>query len=256
MSKHIFVLGILASLTGAGAQANIRGPQNVFRPPSFSLSPLKSQPQSGLVVQSETLDVECDYNACKVHAVYHITAKERADLAFAFILPSRTPVQARVANSFVTSTLTPVENNTLPPVPDAQKYYEPLYQANFEGTLYPGNNTIDVSYLQPLTILEMEYGYFTDSRFLEKFRYQMGPLKEWTLAKDFTMAVKVSTLRKRPERDDWSLVKTRSIDCGGGDKQHIEKEGDRLVLTIHYDQHFPTTFSCWIGDSDFLEDDD
>lgn len=137
------------------------------------------------------------------------------------------------------------------PGPDAQQL--PLYQAVFSGNIRTGMNILNIKYRQPLTILERSYGYFTDSRSIEQFTYQLGPLKEWALADNFSLQVTLSSLRKRPERDGgWSLMKSRAIDClQPGQVQ--EHDSDHLNLMLTFGKSFPDTLVCQVGDSDLLD---
>lgn len=258
LTGRISVLLITLPLLCSGeTSANMRAPSLHYQAPSFSLTvPEKKPSMPRLVVQSETLNVACNYTDCRVQATYHITSDVSAELAFTFITPSSQPVQARVAGRVTAAAVEP----------DPQKVWTneterfargplPLYKASFSGAVHAGRNDVEVTYLQPLSILEQEYGYFTSSRSIERFVYVLSPLKEWRLADDFTLDVTLSTLRKRPERDEGGFFKSRAIDCGQ-QEQRQDKEGERLILNTTFKKDFPNTLVCWIGDSDLLESDE
>ncbi|WP_235186786.1 hypothetical protein [Serratia sp. DD3] len=230
--------------------ANMRAPNLIWQPPSFSLS----SPQSNkFKVKREKLNIDCDYENCQVQAVYEITSDIQADVAFVFVMPANTPVSARVNGTLQPATVTLDEINAWKLRNSDTREY-PLYKAAFTGQVSIGTNTINIKYNQPLTLLERDYGYFTDSRSIEQFSYQLGPLKEWPLADDFSLDVTLSSLRKRPERDGgWSILKSRTIDCMQPE-QKIEKDSEHLNLTVKFGKKFPDTLICKIGDSDLLEE--
>lgn len=245
-----FCIAVTAGLMAFSSltHANMRAPMDINHAPSSSLT----SPQTGrLLVEKEKLSIDCDYRHCNVQAVYFIRSDTSQDLAFVFVLPENTPVEARVTGTLRPTTVTRDETHTwTSPGPRGRKL--PLYQAAFSASIKAGVNIINIKYNQPLTILERAYGYFTDSRSIEQFTYQLGPLKEWTLADDFSLEVTLSSLRKRPERDGgWSLMKSRAIDCLQPG-QVLENDSDNLNLTLVFGKNFPDTLVCQMGDSDLL----
>jgi hypothetical protein len=256
LSQTNLLLIVIPLLYSNEILANMRAPSLHYNAPSYALMVPEKQPtMPRLVVQSETLNVACNYIDCKVQATYHITSDADSDLEFTFIMPSLLPVQAHIAGRVIDATveqdLQKAWTNETHPL--ASKSI-PLYKATFSATVHVGNNHIVVSYVQPLSILEREYGYFTSSRSIERFVYVLSPLKEWQLADNFTLDVTLSTLHKRPDRDEGGFFKSRAIDCG--QQQRQDKEGDRLILNTTFKKDFPNTLVCWIGDSDLLESDD
>lgn len=245
----------LGLMVVATASANMRAPRNLENAPSAALqAPLSlRQATPTLRVQAETLKIDCDYERCQVQARYQFMADRAARLTFTFVMPDHTPVTAVVAGRTVQAELTADtrENAGTKPGRSAAKESTALFQAVFAGDVVAGENTVQVDYVQPLSLFERAYGYFTQSRSVEKFVYQMGPLREWTLAEDFSLAVSLSSPRARPERDGWSLFKSRSIDCGSP-RQSVKKDGDRILLSLVYARDFPDTFVCRMGDSDLL----
>lgn len=114
-----------------------------------------------------------------------------------------------------------------------------------------GDNFIQVSYQQKLGLFERDYGYFTHSRFTEKFTYALGPLKEWQLASDFSLEITLSTPQKRPGRDGWSFFKSRSISYQLDNGQAIKKD-NKIIYHNRLDKNFPDVLICHMGDSDLL----
>lgn len=251
MFKPNWALAAFICAFSAVTSANMRAPMNTQHAPSFSLA----SPQSTkLTVQRETLDIDCDYVRCFVEANYYIVSETAAELAFVFIMPSNTPVAARVAGEPRPAKVTRDGSQTWETRYGWPRGTQlPLYQAAFTGKVNAGENTIVIQYSQPLTILERAYGYFTDSRSIEQFTYQLGPLKEWQLADDFSLEVRFSSLRKRPDRDGgWSLFRSRDVDCMQPE-QTIEKDSEYLTLTKTFGKDFPDTLVCQAGDSGLLD---
>lgn len=264
MGKSKAALAVFILAFASGAWANMRAPMRHIELPSQQLTPPQGQkPMPQLVVQSETLDVDCDYNRCWVEVVYHITSSADATLDFAFIMPANTPVETKVSGKYSAAKVS--LERAAPEMSDSPyggrcwsltecASILPLYRATFTGNIFKGKNTIEVAYFQPITHLERAYGYFTSSRSIEVFAYEMAPLKEWRLADDFTLKVTLSALRERPERDGGSsLFRSRSVNCALPG-QKVEKDGNYLNLEATLDQNFPDTLVCNIGDSDLIDD--
>lgn len=248
MSRLILLLAVIASFS-TPLLANMRAPRYIEHGPSFSLAPPVNNP---LTVRKEKLNIDCDYESCLVQAVYFLHSLTSSTLAFTFILPTDTAVEARVGGTRSPATVARDEKQTWRS-PIGRSDEQPLYQATFSGLLTAGENVITVKYRQPLTLMERDYGYFTDGRFVALFSYQLKPLKEWQLADDFTLHVNFSGLRKRPDRDGgWSLLRTRTVDCMQSG-QVIENDSDHLNLSLTFGHVFPDTLVCRMGDRDLLE---
>lgn len=251
MFKPNLILAAFISVFSAVTAANMRAPTNIQHAPSFSLS---APQNTKLTVQKETLDIDCDYVRCFVEATYYIESEKSAELAFVFIMPDNTPVAARVAGEPRPAKVTRDGTQTWETRYGWPRGTQlPLYQAAFTGKVNAGENTIVIQYSQPMTILERAYGYFTDSRSIEQFTYQLGPLKEWQLADSFSLEVMFASLRKRPDRDGgWSLFRSRDVDCMQPG-QIKEKDDEYLILTFTFGKDFPDTLVCQAGDSGLLD---
>lgn len=248
MFKPYFAVSAICLMLCSAAYANMRAPRSINHAPSFSL---RSAQTSQLTVEKERLNIDCHYQSCDVQAVYFIQSDIQADMTFVFVLPDNTPVQASLSGTLRPTTVTQDKSHSWTG-PESDTRQLPLYQAAFSGNIKSGLNIINIKYNQPLTILERAYGYFTDSRSIEQFTYQLGPLKEWKLSDNFSLEVSLSTLRKRPERDGgWSLMRERTIDCFQPN-QVLDNDKDNLNLTLTFGNVFPDTLVCQAGDSDLL----
>jgi hypothetical protein len=180
--------------------------------PKFPSYPL-SKTGSGLVVKSENLEFQCpevfdlnktDYNKkvpvvyCDVIATYEIESTRESSYSFEFISPS--PESANITNSkgntqTVASQKIPLKDADLEiyRLPKGnQKDTNELYKFGFRETLQSGSNKITVEYKQPVGFREYDYGYLKKGKWQNGFSYELWPLKEWTLHKDFRLQVQLS----------------------------------------------------------------
>lgn len=263
LKKELLVLFIMM-LLATYAMANMRAPMRYWQPPSSVLkvppvnsANMENNALSNLEVVQETLKINCDHYQCQVNAAYHVNAKETEALKFEFILPIDTKVTTTI------NTVEAINNVTMDDVYHFQEdevssmsRFEnsfQVYKADFSGILKKGENIIEVNYIQPLSILEVDYGYFTRSRFVENFIYILAPLKEWKLADDFALNVEVSTVKKRPDRDPWSLFKSRAINCSLTNGK-TTKENGKVIYRNKLTKEFPNNLICTMGDRDLLKD--
>lgn len=248
---------VLTCLVSASVQANMRAPNNALEPPSAALNkPSAQSALPALTVLNENLNFDCDYQHCRVEAIYRIQAASAATLTFDFILPTQSKVNAMVGGATVSTQLQQDGNWRYDrSEPRLGQYFPdtsfPLYRARFNGHLTAGVNEISVRYLQPLGQSERTYGYFTQSRFVEILTYELAPLKTWRLADNFTMNITLTTPRKRPDRDGWSLFNRRSVDCALPG-QKVVKQADKWVYQARLGRNFPNRLLCLIGDDDLL----
>lgn len=262
LRKGPLVLAIMMMLT-TYSMANLRAPMRDWQPPSSVLKApqvdsanKENDSLPSLEVLQETLKINCDHYQCQVNAAYHVNAKETEALKFEFILPIDTKV---------TTTINTVEAITNVTMDDVYHFQEDevssmsrfensfqVFKADFSGTLQKGDNIIEVNYIQPLSILEVDYGYFISSRFVENFIYILAPLKEWKLADNFALNVEVSTVKKRPDRDPWSLFKSRAINCSLTNGK-TTKENGKVIYRNKLTKEFPNNLICTMGDRDLLK---
>lgn len=233
------------------AQANIRAPELIWQAPSSALSKA-----ANLEVLGETLQFDCGEESCAVKAIYSVRADRPMDLGFEFILPVQTAVNALVAGRDAITSVT--QSGSW--MPGQRQLWEerrgkilPLYRASFRGSLSTGTNTIEVSYVQPLGHIEAEHGYFTASRWIAFFEYDLQPLKEWSLAKDFALNLSVSIPHRPSGQGLWSYIfsKSRSIECSIPGAT-VSEQNDKIVYTAQRGSEFPDQLNCYLGEHDLL----
>ncbi len=268
---------LLASLLVASgpAFANLRGPIEFFQPPSSALY----KPQSDLTVLKESLFFLCSQNECEVSAVYEIAAKTAKELTLEFILPTNEQISVHVGAA-------PVAVQTVPsqPVDIREKDVLPgrfrdkiLYRASFKAAVHAGVNKINVTYQQPLSAEERDYGYFKDGRFVNYFQYELWPLKDWLLAASFQIDLTVKMKREKPNWWKRFFGKVRSLKCHAVilEECHFDdgqfqgtvlcqvnsyfrdkprQQGDYLVFSTRWGRDFPERLICEMGDKDLLRD--
>ena len=189
--------------------SNVRAPNTIPYLPSSSLW----QVDESLIVEQETLDFRCGYytdtpqwtdkvisqSACQVSATYSIQSNESKNLLFKFISQSESGIEISLNEQTVQveniktiqldskgyhkfKTVTNYQNK---PVPK-------LYEIGFQGTLVSDKtNQLTVKYLQPMGAKEVDYGYST-GEWQSEFSYELWPLKEWKLKKDFKLQIAVT----------------------------------------------------------------
>ena len=213
MIRMRFLFSLLLLLPAA-LPANLRAPWQIQTFPAFSLLP--GSKIGGLTVLGETLEFQCgslyegepdldrlQKSACKVKAAYRISSERPADAGLEFVGPSAEGFTALVNGkpSAPAVSAIPMQKE------NAAKYGSypvcrfcssedvSLFAVRFRASLGAGENTIIVSYTQPLSSDEVSYGYFKDSRWAQGFDYELWPLKEWKLAPDFRMHVRITSPR-------------------------------------------------------------
>lgn len=252
----IFLLGSIGGVSFS-AMANMRAPDNYWPGSSSALSKA-----AGLKVLGETLLFDCGEESCDVDAIYTVQADRPLDLTFEFMLPVQTTVNAWVAGHKVPTDTLPFggwrNDRDDPRVPRTYGRHDesrPIYRAIFQGRLDAGANRVEVRYVQPLGADEAAYGYFTTSRWIRVFGYELKPLKEWSLAEDFALDIFVSTPRTPPGESAWSSIfsKKRSIECFMPNPAIIEQD-DKIVYSVRLGRDFPDRLICQMGDRDLLPD--
>lgn len=255
--KTILIVTLITC--SAFTMANMRAAIQYWQAPSSTLLQGPVQNTAGFKVLHEQLRIACDHDKCHVEATYQIQADQAIQLPLEFILPTSAEVVAKV-NDIASHTQLSLESPT-PWLTAAQtesmngygRNIWEIYKASFVAAMQKGINEITVYYTQPLSILEVRYGYFVSSRFVETFTYILAPLKSWQLADDFKLDVEVLTLIKRPERDPWSLFKRRSINCHLPNPK-ITRQSGWIIYRTQMAKSFPDNLVCTLGDKDLLKD--
>ncbi len=224
---------LFLSVISAGAlYANMRQRWEVARHPSYFLAGV-----SGAVVESEDLSFSCDMpyegdpdwdemqkRGCDVQAVYRIASDDSRKFRLEFILPSSDPVSISI-NGHPVSTV-PHELSLTETTVKAYRLsslchfcgnaISRLYAASFEASVEKGKNVIEARYRQPYGFVETAYGYFTTSKWLNHFSYELWPLKTWKISPTFQMNVKILVARPSWHR---RLFNDSQVECRADDLQ-------------------------------------
>jgi hypothetical protein len=250
-------------------RANIRAPIVFPRPPSSAVQPLQegdgagARPAADLEVLGETLTFRCGAFACDVEARYRIAARRGATVPLAFVLPSATPVAVKVG-----AAAAPVSVVAAPPEALGDRDVNSLelhalenqnlqvLQARFTATFVPGENVVDVTYQQQLGQREYGHSYFSKGRFVDFFRYELWPLREWRHAPGFR--VDGDVMITRPHTSWWGRLfsKSRSLGCAGNSEElawrALQERGDELHFLFRFGDPIPRRLWCEIGDEDLV----
>ncbi len=251
--------GLLAAL-GAGhlANANLRAPVVIPESPSSALS----APPAPLTVEGEVLTFLCGDDACIVTARYEVGSAAASHVQLDFILPAEVPVTATTngdrgsAQVVPAAPLGPEEARNLPQ--DGQRAPR-LYRAGFRSVLREGSNTVTVRYSQPLGAEEVDYGYLKkEGRMVQRFRYELWPLREWKRSPGFR--VKLAVAIERPAPGWWKrrFGHPRSVACltSGASVPppagRFEQRGGQLWYEAELGPSIPDRITCFVGDDDLM----
>lgn len=193
-SGWLLFAGVLAFL--GSAHANLRAPIESQPESSQALKPASPD----LVVEYENLffDLGLPYSGdawtvqnqkrfAKVEAQYVVQSPREATYTFEFIMPQPNAAEVSI-NSDVVAAKTPERL----PRDEKQQEQTDLWKVTFTGKLQQGQNTIRVSYQQPLGMSEVDYGYFKSSKWKSFVDYELWPLKEWKLGPDFRINIETT----------------------------------------------------------------
>jgi hypothetical protein len=242
------------------AEANLRGPHRVRTAPS---SAVRGR-EENLLVLRETLSFACGGDECRVVAHYSVHAPEPVQTDLQFILPEQPAGNAVRARMGGKTLVAAVETTTLDPEEKKQildvEYRVPLFRARFDAAFRPGTNEIEVEYVQPLGIDEVDYGYFHKGTFVKRWDYEVWPLKEWKRAPGFAIEVTVSVPRKPPTRWQRWFGTIESIACEGDGHGHSgnlagslrQIATDRLEYRARIAAAIPDHLRCAWGDEKHL----
>jgi hypothetical protein len=95
---------------------------------------------------------------------------------------------------------------------------------------------------------------------VQELRYELWPLKEWTLSPTFRLEVKVTIPRRAPGVWKRWFGKVRTIACHGLDQKTssplsgatLDQGRDVLELRAQVVARFPDRLRCRIGDEDLV----
>lgn len=259
MSRHVVersraaIVAALLAMT-SDAAANLRAPTSVPSAPS-SAAYLHDGAASGTVAR-EDLSFRCRQNLCRVTARYKARFEAARNVRLEFLLPVNARVTARINDQ-----VTPIELGTasaeLPEVDSRvrlhQSYYvsqerlPPLFKAVALAAVNAGENSLVFEYDQPLGSVERGHGYASKGRAVPDFYYLLWPLKEWRLAGDFELLVRISQQEER--RSWWGRLFGRGtvISCLDLDGT-ASQSGTESVWQARLGRSFPDVLYCRFDD--------
>lgn len=252
------VAASLLLLLGSPASGNVRAPVVVPSSPSSALA----SPDPGLTVDGESLRFACGPASCDVTAQYEVTAAAAVRVHLEFILPVERPVTA-VTNAEADS-VTVVPAHPLRPaeargLARGEQGGPALFRAGFESSLRAGPNTVTVRYTQPLGAEETDYGYGKkQGRMVQRFRYELWPLREWSRGPAFHVRLAVGIDRAAPGWWQRRFGKVKSVTCLSSDPAapmlpgRREQRGGQLWYEAELGPSLPDRITCYLGDDDLM----
>ena len=131
-----------------------------------------------------------------------------------------------------------------------------MYVAQFSASLQSENNTVRVTYQQPLSLREYDWGGFwnRNGRFLQSIEYELSPLKGWKLADDFQIRVELTASTSGL----WKKLRGRSktLVLYGSDGKKLEgtlrRESGRQTLGLVLGRDFPARLEASFGDKGII----
>ncbi len=252
------VAASLLFLFGSPVSANLRAPAVVPESPSSALA----APDPGLTVDRESLRFACGPTSCDVTARYEVTAAAAVRVHLEFILPVESPVTA-VTNAETGSVavvpahpLRPAEARALS---RGEQGAPALFRAGFESSLRAGPNTVTIRYAQPLGAEETDYGYGKkQGRMVQRFRYELWPLREWSRGSGFQVRLGVGIDRPAPGWWQRRFGTVRSVTCLSSDPSNPlppgrrEQRGGQLWYEAELGPTLPDRITCYLGDDDLM----
>ncbi len=247
----------LAVLVALPAAANLRAPRRVPEAPSTALA----ASATGLVVERERLTFLCGTEACAVTAEYDVSAAAPERVRLEMVLPGPGAVTARTNGEEGTVQVVPAEPlkaEELRGLPEAGPDEPALHRAAFEAPLRAGSNTVAVGYVQPLGGEEVGHSSVRSGRFVQRFRYELWPLREWMRKDGFRIRLAIGVERPAPSLWQRWFGHPRSVACLTNDpaaptvEGRLEQKGDRLWLEAELGPSFPDRITCYVGDDDLM----
>lgn len=247
-----------ALLVALPAIANLRAPVVIPVAPSTALA----APPASLTVESEALRFFCGQGSCLVTAQYEITAPAPASVRLEFILPTEGPVTATTnadRETVQVAPATPLRPDELGTLVPAEAGAPALFRADFQSTLHSGSNTVTVRYSQALGAEEVAYGYLRKKgRMVQRFGYELWPLREWTRSPGFRVKLAVAIERPAPGWWERKLGNPRSVACLTSDTTapvpagRLEQKGGQLWYEAELGPSIPDRITCFIGDDNLM----
>jgi hypothetical protein len=190
-----------------------------------------------------------------------VTATEATRARLEFVLPVRSPVTATtngVEGSVQVVPATPVGPGWEKLPAETGPAAAPLFHAIFESAFRAGPNTVTVRYSQPLGGEETGYGYRKAGRMVQRFRYELWPLREWKRSPGFRLELAVAIDRPAPSWWARRFGNPRSITCLASNpavpapEGRLEQRGGQLWYEARLGPSFPDRITCYIADEDLI----
>lgn len=264
MFKQSVRWGLLVSLSFLASlplNANLRAPTlSVHGPVSASFTQADA-----IEIKEETLkfrfyldrDPFPEESRCSITAHYTLQVAEATDVRLEFLAPTGGELKWRQGNQSGSAEL--FENVATEPLQEPEALTDehldqlPVYSATFSLALEPGEQVIELSYEQPTSYMEVDYGYFRSSKFVHSVDYLIEPIKEWTLAEDFSLKIQVqienaitgawARMRNRDDRI-WMVDQSRSH----LDPTDLQRTRDTLTASWQLDStNLPDTIRVYTG---------
>lgn len=258
LSWGVAALAGLAVALGPSVLANLRAPVVIPASPSAALA----APSASLIVESEELGFVCGSDSCQVSARYAVTSAGPATVRLEFILPTEGPVTATTNADRETVQVvpaSPLQPEELQSLGAAERGAPGLFRAGFQSALRAGPNTVTIRYSQPLGAEEVGHGYAKKKgRMVQRFRYELWPLREWTRSAGFRVKLAVAIERPAPGWWERTLGKPRSVTCLTSDTTapvpagRLEQKGGQLWYEAELGPSIPDRITCFIGDENLM----
>ena len=262
--RAAFAATLVQAVALSGAHANLRAPLVEAQAPSSAAGPVDGAASEVAAAQvlGEVLTFRCQAAACDVEARYHIRVPAAVAMELAFILPSATPIAVTVGGATAPVHVTPAPPEEMRS--DGAVFFElhslasrrvPLLQARFSAPFVAGENTVVVTYRQPLGREEHGHSYFSKGRFTQFFRYELWPLSEWKHATGFRVDGDVTIHRPSPSWWKRTFSRPLSVGCRGPtdiEHAHLDQRGDELHFAFQVTDPLPPRLWCSIGDDDLV----
>lgn len=181
------------------AYANMRAPVEVRRAPSA----LKAEQSGKIEVLSESLEFDCPaaYSGgvnmthfaeagCRARVAYRIRS-QAVSVQLAFVYSGTGEVSWQLAGKTFASKPAPLspQQKSCPHCPQSLAQLQTAVQML---NLAEGENTLVISYLQPLEFRESGHSYFSAGKWKQGFTYELWPIAEWQWAPDFHATLRLS----------------------------------------------------------------
>ena len=212
-------------------------------------------------MERERLTFLCGAEACDVTAEYDVSAPAPERVRLEMVLPGPGNVTARTNGEEGIVPVVPahpLKPEELRGLPEAGPGEPALHRAAFDAPLRAGPNTVVVRYSQPLGGEEVGHSSRRAGRFVQRFRYELWPLREWTRKDGFRIRLAIGVERPAPSLWQRWFGHPRSVACLTSDpaapavEGRLEQRGTHLWFEAELGPSFPDRITCYVGDDDLM----